>query len=263
MRHLPVERKLDDERATLVVKMAVLPTGATTINLTEAEKDWVRTKRDHKSQKKDCGYLDLVVGWPYLLTMNDDVPRGLANGTRCVLQQILLREGAQLLPYILPDSKLRVASVCASQVAGLLMRYSDGEWARKTQSAGQTQLPVGCFILQPPRPSATRLVMNGQQVAVKLQQFQLMPANAMTVHRVQEQTMTGIALGPLRRHKSGATGGAYVGLSRVRAGNQVFLMEKFRLDQPVGNRAEAIEEMNRLNAIADVTLAKVNEALRA
>jgi ATP-dependent exoDNAse (exonuclease V) alpha subunit len=88
---------------------------------------------------------------------------------------------------------------------------------------------------------------------VSLEQFPLVPAFAITIHKIQGQTLTRAIIGSFRNNLSSIASfsAIYVALSRARRLDQLLLLEKF--DSAIVRRCSIpmhlLDELKRLEAL--------------
>ncbi len=142
---------------------------------------------------KRCGYLDLIVGCPLILTQNVEVSNGLANGTMSTLVDVVLNDRAQIsvCPLFTNENGQPVYVHCveASGVDSLILQHSDDVWSKKQHAF--PSLPIGCFPLKIEHSVSTSVTVRSadhsvtRQVRVMIEQFQAVPAFAITGHKAQ------------------------------------------------------------------------------
>jgi len=160
--------------------------------------------------------LKLCVGCPLMLTSNDDVSNGLANGTLCILKGVFLKKGIEE-----KDTQVGcmdghwVRMVDASQVDYLLCQHDCGDSFCRT------------FKVEPRRElCAVRLntdFLDGikQKTTVKMHmdQLQLLVNNATTGHKLQGRSVDTIFIS----NQSKCVNWPCVVLSRVKTLEGLFL----------------------------------------
>ncbi len=204
---------------------------------------------------KGAGHLFCVTNAPYMVTNNQDVKKGVANGTLCTLIDVLLKDTAVV--RVVNMSGNNVHAVYADEVMCLIFQHNLRTWKNDNSFPS---LRTGCF----PLITITKnvIIPLGKREETFTARTTLFPcelATVLTGHKMQGQTMNSIILGNLStRHKYGSTGWIYVVLSRVTSlsGLQTLIpletnIHKFK------SRTEIKEEMNRLCNIQESTITRL------
>ena len=167
--------------------------------------------------------LKLYKNCPVMLPSNIDVKNGLANGTRALVNKVVLKAGQQTESVFYAG--IRIKSVLASQVDYVELRYekppADSEFFRVSP---QSQL----FSAELPIPEALQTEPDERQLArMKATQLPLLVNNATTGHKLQGATIDSLFVHCWRYDKNWA----YVVLSRVRTLEGLFLREPIKYDR--------------------------------
>lgn len=220
--------------------------------LTEKEQDRIRKFR--QSRLDAVGNLYAVIGSPYLVRNNVDVPHGVANGTLATLQNVVLQSDAKIRVVHCGGDKF-VHAVYADEVKCFVLKHCLGGWKDKTV---YSSLPEGCFPLVPTKHSV-REKINGTYTSISVCQLQCVSALVLTGHKIQGQSMDDVILGDLQpRFKHGQQGWLYVILSRVRTLKGLYTLVELDFNMSEYKpRLDVMEEMARLEKIEVETLKKL------
>lgn len=217
--------------------------------------DYVRSLSSKRL--KGAGNLLCIKDAPYMMTKNQNVAKGVANGTIATLIDVGLNINAVV--RIINLSGHLVYAVYADEVRCLVFKHSLKTWKKDLSFPSLTQ---GCFPLVPMTKNTTVPLGNGDETfSVKTTLFPCEIANILTGHKMQGQTVESIVLGNLSiKHKLGRTGWIYVVLSRVTS------VAGLRLLTPLDNnpkkfkpRNEVTQEMKRLDCIEQLTMSRLNK----
>ena len=206
------------------------------------------------------GNLICIVGAPYMVTLNTDVSKAVANGTMCFLNDVVLRDNAQVRIHKTTDG-VEMHSVFADEVYCLLFTH---RLAMFKSTLTFESLPPGCFPVVPTTKGIRcQLGKQDKTFSVKLEQFPCTLAFILTGHKLQAQTLISIILGAVAPiHQYGSTGWIYVVLSRVRTLSGLFLLVKLNEDATKYKpRLTVMKEMERLRAIEITTLHRLQQIL--
>lgn len=199
------------------------------------------------------GNLICIVGAPYMVTLNTNVSKTVANGTMCFLNDVVLRDNAQVGIHKTSD-RVEMHVVFADEVYCLLFTH---RLAMFKSTFTFDFLPPRCFpVVTTSKGVRCRLGKNNQTFSVSLKQFPCTLAFILTGHKLQAQTLLSIILGAVAPiHQYGTTGWIYVVLSRVRTLSGLFLLVKLCEDvTKYKPRLVVMKEMERLRAIEKATL---------
>jgi hypothetical protein len=206
-----------------------------------------------------AGYLFCIMDAPYMVTRNQAVTKGVANGTIGTLVDILLKDTAVV--RVINLSGNNVHAVYADEVLCLIFKHNLRAWQNDRSFPS---LQVGCFPLITITKNITvPLGKKEDKFTVRATLFPCEIASVLTGHKMQGQTVNSIILGNLlAKHKYGRTGWIYVVLSRVTslAGLQILTqLEKDPLKYKP--RKEIKDEMDRLNGIQMKTRTRLRKVI--
>lgn len=113
-----------------------------------------------------AGNLLCVLGCNYIINRNEDVSKGVANGTTAKLLDVILKDQNQIRVVQLHGHK--VHAVFADQIVSLIFHHNSPFWQK---SACFTILPIGCFPLIPQQQQIKcRFGKNNETFNIKVKQ---------------------------------------------------------------------------------------------
>lgn len=231
----------------------------------------IRKLRIYVSQKqlnkKKAMTLRVLLGHArYMVTVNSNLSHGIANGMQASIVDIRLKGGVQ--PQW--DAKEKVHRVLATHVDCLVLKYHEKEWAKKKL---HKNLPPGHFLLALAHPRSHIVKIGYLQRKIRVTQFPIIQAHAVTGHKAQGMTVTKMIVSCLwaedavtkrkRLQISSWAAWLYVALSRCRTLRGVTISDNELPCPPrsrylVKQRLDVQYEMARLNVINVITEARVN-----
>ena len=164
--------------------------------------------------------LKLFIGAPIMISRNEDVDNGLANGTLCTISQICLKKGITV-------NKMNIDGYFVNAVSASDVDYLECEMDVKKD--GQTMKER--FRLKPRDDNCSAFVPlqldellpeQKHYVYFTQTQFPVLLNHATTVHKLQGQSRDKMFITSLVYKKNWV----YVALSRIRTLNGLFLREK-------------------------------------
>ena len=217
--------------------------------------------------KKKAMTLRVLLGHArYMVTVNSNLSHGIANGMQASIVDIRLKDGVQ--PQWDPINK--VHRVLATHVDCLVLRYHNEDWAKKEL---HKSLPAGHFLLGLAHPRNHIVKINYLQRKIRVTQFPIIQAHAVTGHKAQGMTVAKMVVSNLWNEDALAkrktlrisswAAWFYVALSRCSTLGGITLSDN-ELPLPprskylVKQRMDVHYEMARLNVIAVITEARVN-----
>ena len=179
------------ERGAIVVE-AVVKGSATSRALDASKIPYILSLSEARWKGKFSGLLKLVVGHDYVHTKNTDVYRGLANGTMCTLQRVVLRPGANVWFEPNQDCGGGLHIVSAKDVLCVVLKH-------KAQSHATAQvyptLSPGEFPLAPELCTIKRVTFSTcGTFTVDIFQIQLISGSTTTGHKLQGDTLEHLML---------------------------------------------------------------------
>ena len=213
--------------------------------------------RNLDSQRLEgAGNLFCIRNAPYMMRINQNVKKGVANGTTATLRDVILAENAEV--RITSVSNQHVFAVFADEVECLIFEHNLKGW--KTDKTSFPSLPAGCFPLTHNTKTTTvPLGMYDEKLTVKTTLFPCELATVLTGHKMQGQTLQSIVLGNLLgKHKYGSTGWIYVILSRVTTISGLHVMTRLEEEpKKYRSRKDVKDEMKRLGQIEQNTIRRL------
>jgi hypothetical protein len=188
--------------------------------------------------------LKLYCNCPMMLTHNDDVKNGKANGSRATLDRVVLKTGEIPVTTKLSNGTC-VAAVFAGQVSHLELSHSNNRIVPSTFS-----LEPKPYTFEARFPVPESLSINDKEfemVKMKARQFPLISNTATTGHKLQGATMNKLFVHEWHYNKTGqyASNWPYVVLSRVRSLDGLYIRDKLEEDPTLYAMPPKLESMLR------------------
>ena len=206
--------------------------------LVKGKEAW-RNKTSHE--------LHIMIGAPYTVTYNVDVPAGIANGTRCYCK------GFTFVGNNEPEwnHATGMFEINVRHVKNITMQHHAQSPTRQY------------FDLHPARHSCEATLSKDFKRTFSYKQIGCVLSYGATGNSVQGRTMDSVLVANWSKHKYGNTGWLYVVISRVRTISSLFLMSKLPTDMTKFKvRAQVKQEMDRLEEIAKKTILRSNEKIK-
>ena len=153
--------------------------------------------------------LKLYCGCPVMLTENEDVARGLANGTKALVKEVKLKEGEQLSYARLANGTL-VRAVFASQVDAISLVHCNPNIRPPVFETKAKQVSFEAMV---PMPRGLALPGEKERIPMSGNQFAFVSNAATTGHKLQGSTLDSLFVHTWRY----AGNWVYVVLSRVKS----------------------------------------------
>ena len=174
---------------------------------------------DFNVQRSSSKFLDpflkLYIGIPLMLTDNDDVPNGIANGTLCTLKKVLLkRNGITHMTSISIDT-YNVNCIESSYIEHLIVEIQSNGTIKREISIDPSDNV--CIVNMPMEiyPGSE----DRYDTKMMMHQFPVLINHATTVHKLQGKTVESLYI----TNWSYQANWVYVALSRVRSLDGLFL----------------------------------------
>ena len=177
--------------------------------------------------------LKLFQGIDVMLTHNQDVAKGIANGTQATLQRVVLKEGQSFSTTTVLDdltSSQQIKSVLASQIKHIVLKHKN-----KKTNPQVFQLQPEEFIFTAGLPVQEIKTT----VSIKATPLPIIVNNATTGHKLQGSTMDTIFVYEWSKKKNWN----YVVLSRVQTKNGFYARRKLPLDTAIYKVPQSLTEM--------------------
>ena len=168
-----------------------------------------------------------------MLTHNQDVAKGIANGTQATLQRVVLKEGQSFSTTTVLDdlmSSQQIKSVLASQIKHIVLKHKN-----KKTNPQVFQLQPEEFIFTAGLPVQEIKTT----VSIKATPLPIIVNNATTGHKLQGSTMDTIFVYEWSKKKNWN----YVVLSRVQTKNGFYARRKLPLDTAIYKVPQSLTEM--------------------
>lgn len=240
-------------RGVLLVESSLTTSNGSNL-LSSCQQEFIRNLNN---QKLGCvGSLLCVMSSSYMVGSNTDVGKGVANGTLCVLKDVVLCSGCSI--RIVKVGGVEVHAVFSKDVICIIFQHVLDGW--KDMSLFKN-FPNGCF---PVSPLANRIFVylpgKPEKCGVRVLQFPCVLSLLLTGHKVQGKTLSNVVLASLSTiHQYGTTGWLYVVLSRVKKLSGLFTLVKLSLDvKKYKKRNDVLKEMSRLEKIETATLMRLS-----
>ena len=188
--------------------------------------------------------LKLYYNCPLMLTLNEDVPKGQANGSRLFLRKVHVKAGEE--PFIIwLKCGVKVRTFRASQIEKITIKHEMDDMIPRT-----FDVLVHGFSFK------TTLNIDGEEISPRMKgrQFPLISNSATTGHKLQGYT----ALQLLVWNWHYAENWAYVVLSRVRKMKGLFLrkplsydLSKYTMSDDMLNMLEGFREDFSIEFLSD------------
>ena len=183
-----------------------------------------------------------------MVSLNNDVVNGIANGTTCTFRKLVLKPGSKL-------EKTKMHGCWVHTISMEAVEYIEVEWQDCDQFVGKFRLKpaVGVFSIRYPISQfglCTRIQAN-----VKLQYLPVLVNHATTGHKLQGKTVASLVIAEWSRVKNWA----YVVLSRVKTLEGLYLTEPIPTDIDFLPAKEYLDMMECLRKTILATPEQVSE----
>jgi len=179
--------------------------------------------------------LCLFAGSNQMITENEDVERGIANGTIAEFKKAILKENAELIPIQMFG--YWVYSIGVDDVLQLEL-----EWKGSDRFRGRFRVSTTTGTYQVKFPISEFGRQMKVQAAIRIEQFPVVGNFATTGHKLQGKSVSEIVVAEWSKVKNWA----YVVLSRVRTLKGLFLAERIPDDIDFAPVKANLEMMERL-----------------
>ena len=169
--------------------------------------------RRNKSQM--CApLLCLFSGCNVLVTLNEDVVHGIANGTTCKFRKVVLKSGVVL-------QKLQMYGYWVYTISMEAVEYMEVEWQDCDKFVGTFRLTPHVHAFRVKYPISEFGLNTRIQTSIELQYLPVVVNHATTGHKLQGKTVKSLVIAEWSRVKNWA----YVVISRVKTLGGLFLVE--------------------------------------
>src|SRR5688572_24605185 len=152
--------------------------------LAETVRSNMRKPKQNKSTKETRQFiLNLILGGEVIVTQNQQVSSGIANGTIANVMDVVISDEDHVQWHEEPNFGGGYHSIEAKYVGGLLLRHAAGEWAGQSTFPS---FPVGCFPLMAKSNQANVTLDAATKESLKVSkiQFECNPSYALTAHKL-------------------------------------------------------------------------------
>ena len=156
--------------------------------------------------------LCLFSGCNLMVTKNEDVLNGIANGTTCQFRKLVLKPGAQL-------EKIKMYGCWVHTISMEAVKCIEVEWQDCDQFIGKFRLKPEVGVFRVKYPISEFGLNTRVQTRIELQFLPIIVNHATTGHKLQGKTVKSLVIAEWSRVKNWA----YVVLSRVRTLDGLFL----------------------------------------
>jgi hypothetical protein len=195
--------------------------------------------------------LCLFSGCNLMVTLNEDVGHGIANGTTCKFRKLVLKEGAEL-------EKIQIFGFWVHTIGMEAVDYIEVEWQDCDKFVGRFRLTpqVASFRVKYP---ITEFGLNSKiQTSIELQYLPVIVNHATTGHKLQGKTVKSLVIAEWSKTKNWA----YVVLSRVKTLTGLFLTQPIPEDIDFSPPNDYLDMMANLRQTILATPEQVSELKR-
>ena len=207
------------------------------------------SEADVRQDKKMASpFLCLFTGCNLMVTINEDVVNGIANGTTCVFRKVCLKPESQL-------EKIKMYGFWVYTISIESVEYIEVEWQDCDKFIGRFRLTpeVGVFRVNFP---ISQFGLNTRiQASIQLQYLPVVVNHATTGHKLQGKTVESVVIAEWSRVKNWA----YVVISRVKTLGGLFLIEPIPDDIDFSPANDYLEMMEYLRGTILATPEQVAE----
>ena len=166
--------------------------------------------------------LKLYIGYEIMITENIDVPNGLANGTRAIVDKILLKEGSQYISVSV-GSNIFVNGIYASQIESLALIHKMQNVQKRTFKIKPMTTTFNANIPFPNNAMLNQTRESKEKIFVRFTQFPMIVNIATTGHKLQGTGVDKLFVHNWQYEKNWP----YVVMSRVKTFDGLFLRNPF------------------------------------
>jgi len=192
--------------------------------------------------------LCLFSGCNLMVTLNEDVVHGIANGTTCKFRKVVIKPGAEL-------EKTKMYGCWVHSISMDDVEFIEVEWQDCDHFVGKFRLTpeVGTFRVKYP---ICEFGLNTRiQTSIELQYLPVIVNHATTGHKLQGKTVRSLVIAEWSKVKNWA----YVVLSRVKTLNGLFLTKPLPDDINFSPANDYLEMMQHLRETILATPEQVSE----
>jgi hypothetical protein len=158
--------------------------------------------------------LCLFSGCMLMVTLNEDVVNGIANGTTCIFRKVVLKEGAEL-------EKIKMYGCWVHTISIDSVDFIEVEWQDCDHYVGRFQLTPESAAFSVKYPISEFGLNTRIHASIDMTYLPVLVNHATTGHKLQGKTVKRLVIAQWSRLKNWA----YVVLSRVRTLDGLFLVK--------------------------------------
>ena len=222
---------------TLVVKMSDMKWKSNKKGMTEEAKHTIyeeiadyNVKRGKDSKFTDP-FLKLYIGAPVMLTENEDVKNGIANGTTGTIKSILLKDGALANMETININGYEVNCIEANLVNVIIVEIKRPNSPPMEYNMKPVEMHAKVFM-----PIETFGRVDNFDCQICCTQFTFLLNHATTVHKLQGRTLDSLYIANWCYSQNWV----YVALSRVKALRNLYLRKELNPDKNLRPRSELV-----------------------
>ena len=192
--------------------------------------------------------LCLFSGCDLMVTENEDVLHGIANGTVCTFRKLVLKPGAEI-------EKIRMYDYWVHAVGMDAVEYIEVEWKDCDHFVGKFRMKPKVRTFRVKYPISEFGIKSRIQTKIELQFLPVIVNHATTGHKLQGKTVKSLVIAEWSKVKNWA----YVVLSRVKTLSGLFLMSPIPEDIDFGPAQDYLDMMRNLREKILATPEQVSE----
>jgi hypothetical protein len=194
------------------------------------------SEADCRQDKKMASpLLCLFTGCNLMVTINEDVVHGIANGTTCIFRKVVLKPDSEL-------EKIKMYGVWVYTISIEFVEYIEVEWQDCDKFIGRFRLTPETGVFRVKFPISQFGLNTRIQASIQFQYFSVVVNHATTGHKLQGKTVESLVIAEWSRVKNWA----YVVISRVKTLDGLFLMKPIPDDIDFSPANDYLEMMKYL-----------------
>ena len=188
-----------------------------------------------KQSQMRAPLLCLFSGCNLMVSLNNDVVNGIANGTTCTFRKLVLKRGAKL-------EKTKMYGYWVHSISMEAVEHIEVEWQDCNHFVGKFRLKPAVGVFRVRYPISQFGLSTRVQSSVLLQYLPVLVNHATTGHKLQGKTVASLVIAEWSRVKNWA----YVVLSRVKTLEGRYLTKPIPTDIDFSPETEYLDMMERL-----------------
>lgn len=170
-----------------------------------------------------------------MVTLNEDVVHGIANGTTCKFRKLVLKAGAEL-------QRIQVNGYWVHSISMEAVKYMEVEWQDCDKFVGIFRLTPRVHAFRVKYPISEFGLNTRIQTSIELQYLPVIVNHATTGHKLQGKTVKSLVIAEWSKVKNWA----YVVISRVKTLSGLFLVNPIPEEIDFSPADEYLEMMTLL-----------------